>query len=171
MLFLADAAELPRFRRNFGAGARLIFVTPAEHFAQSGDNQYGLNFADKEQLAGLLHSLTARGVSLQQMVYLADAPDLAAEAKLNSSLYPLLFLVQALMESKAAGKVRLVYAFTDHGNEAALLDKALGGFIKTLRLESPAYSFKTVSLDPSLKAEEVPGLLEQELNHFQGSRK
>lgn len=163
VLFLDDASKLASFKLSFGSRARLIFVTPGEQYAQSGNSHYIVNYADKGYLAMLLKALGERGISITQMVFFAVASELPAEAKLSHSLHPLLFLIQALMESKAADKVRLVYAFTDTGSETALLDKALGGFVKTLRLESPNYSFKTVALETSVKMEDVQGMLEQEL--------
>ncbi|WP_052769817.1 type I polyketide synthase [Paenibacillus sp. IHB B 3415] len=163
VLFLDDMQELPHFKRSFAAGARLIFVTAGEQYAQLGDNLYSLRFDDKQHIHTLLESLQARRVSLTQIIYLADSAAMKPQDKLNHSVYPLLFLTQALMESKAAASIRLLYAFRETGDAGSLLDASMGGFIKTLHLESPNYNFKTVSLAASLPQEELHSILEQEL--------
>ncbi|WP_341347628.1 SDR family NAD(P)-dependent oxidoreductase [Paenibacillus sp. FSL H3-0469] len=163
VLFLDDLEALPQFKRSFPAGARLIFVTAAEQFAQTGDNHYSLRFDDKQQLQTLLDSLRARRVSLTQLIYAASPAAMEPQDKLNHSIYPLLLLTQALMQSKAAADIRLVYAFKDTEDMGSVLDASLGGFIKTLRLENPGYCFKTVSLSASLRQEELPAILGQEL--------
>ncbi|WP_052421896.1 SDR family NAD(P)-dependent oxidoreductase [Paenibacillus sp. FSL P4-0081] len=163
VLFLDDMQELPHFKRSFAAGARLIFVTAGEQYAQLGDNLYSLRFDDKQHIHTLLESLQARRVSLTQIIYLAASAAMKPQDKLNHSVYPLLFLTQALMESKAAAGIRLLYAFRKTGDAGSLLDASMGGFIKTLHLESPNYNFKTVSLAASLPQEELHSILEQEL--------
>ncbi|WP_238651997.1 type I polyketide synthase [Paenibacillus piscarius] len=163
VLFLDDLLMLPHFKRSFAAGARRIFVTAADGYAQLGDNHYSLCPDDKQHIQMLVKSLQERRVSLKQILYVAAGAAMNPQEKLDHSLYPLLFLCQALMESKAAADLQLLYAFRDTGDAGSLLDAALGGFFKTLRLEHPGCCFKTVSLAAALPAEAMPSLLEQEL--------
>ncbi|WP_410511161.1 SDR family NAD(P)-dependent oxidoreductase [Paenibacillus sp. BR2-3] len=163
VLFLDHTEELPKFKESFGKDARLVCVTPAEQFDQAGDHLYTMRFDDKRHYLALLDSLKARGISVEQIVYFASPVEMPVQEKLNRSLYPMLFLTQALMESRTAGNIRLLYVSADKGNENSLLDASLGGFIKTLRLESPNYKFKTVSLTGSVPQAAVQGIMETEL--------
>lgn len=170
VLLLGDRGyedQLPQIRRTYSAAGRLAVVSSGRDFQETGEGRYTLRFDRKEDFRQLLASLGSSGFSLGQFIYLAAAESTpaegaSAEERLQLGLYPLLFLTQALMEHKA-DRVKLVYAYEESANLASVLDAALGGFMKTLRLESPGYMFKAVGFAGPLLKDAITEVLPAEL--------
>jgi acyl transferase domain-containing protein/tryptophanase/acyl carrier protein len=153
-LVLFDTGETRRdlYRERLkqaGASAEgVVLVKPGEGFADAGNQSYTVNPRVKEDYARLFAALAEKGVAVENvcLAWQLGQEDQPLAASLETGVYALLFLCQALVESKLDQKAQLVYLHSRTSNAAQPQNEAVSGFVNTLRVEYPRLLAKTLEV-------------------------
>ncbi|MBX3711508.1 MAG: SDR family NAD(P)-dependent oxidoreductase [Lysobacter sp.] len=142
---------------------RVVLAVPGDGFARRGEDLFALDPRDRDGYDRLLAALDAKGVVPDRICFAwpssrsveAADSDAAIDAALDTGVYALLFLCQALAERKLKSAVRLLCLRTaddDAADPGDPLDEALNGFARSVRLESPKLECKLLTVPRSLYA-------------------
>lgn len=197
-LLLFDLNE--NFRKAFagilanrkGSTIPLILVRPGKGFRELRNLTYEIKPASFEDYRKLIGSLEKQRILPDKIISTWSQEEIPSDEQsireqLQKSVYSLIYLTQALMESKPADAIKLLYLhrYRKDGAGENPVYAAVNGLIKTIRLEDSKFGYKTVALEsgdwPSGqndKDRNLAGLLleefqiegEQEIRYFHGER-
>ncbi len=144
----------------------IVWVKPGDAFRALGEHAYEINPLSQEDFEKVLRRLDAAGLEVRHAIVMAPErqerlPHTVAE--LEDGLYTLFHLGRALIDRRQREPVRLLFAFLGSHGETSVSRRALGGFVRTLRLEHPSLLGATVEFHPALSPEAVAALLVREL--------
>lgn len=133
------------------SGLRTILVKPGKEFACLEDGSYTVNPEQKEGFTQLLEKFIEREVDISNICFAWGDSNYPTDSKalvplLNQGAYSMLFLCQALADLKLKQKTRIVYSFTNDGDEPQPHNEAINGLIKTIQVEHPKLLCKTVEV-------------------------
>lgn len=163
-------------------GSQIIWVKPGDCFRKIGVNQYEINPHEEKEYVRLLEDLNYHAMLPQTILHSWSKEHFIGtesniQIQLEYGIYSLFYLSKALLAQKLKKKVELLYVYpSNENNEASPLYAAVGGFAKTIRMENPLLSMRTVEVqnpDDVLKATmQVSGLSDEqvELRYLSGER-
>ncbi len=160
--------NLSDYLRNKMAGKyNIILVKPGVDYVEDGNN-FTIAPAQKENYVRLLKSLKQKEHFSGNIIYLwSKEPDYEFESvliqDLEYTIYPLLYLYQAVESLAPDKRIKLNYMFQGDGKVFSPFSAAFGGFAKSLRLENVKYSSKAIQFDGAFSLEEVSNLILLEL--------
>ncbi|MCP4688927.1 MAG: SDR family NAD(P)-dependent oxidoreductase, partial [Desulfobacterales bacterium] len=142
-------------RRLQGRGA-VVRVASGDGFQRIDDRLYTIDPGRRDDYGELIRALHERGLIPEKILY-AWGGDPAAppgpDPALQKGFYSVLYLTRALMErgfrpsDGGPDALRLLYAYTDHGENGALF-AALSSLFKMIYYENPRFYFKAAEMDP-----------------------
>jgi polyketide synthase PksN len=144
---------------------KVVLVKPAANYQEHpANNVYEINPAEKEDYLRLIASLAARKLFPENIFYMWSKEPFSgieaiSNANLDRSIYPALYLTQALAEQKPAGKIKLNYLFRGTEKSFSPLAAAFSGFVRSVRLENPKFIYKTTRIEPSATVEVLSNML------------
>lgn len=164
---LKDILVFSKAKRSFKnimdlENQRIIEITDSKDYQCDSNGNYRMNFEHKESYIKLFEDMKQQGVVISHIAFISDDVD-ELESKLNFSIFAILKLTQALMVTKVASVVNLVYIFNASGDYLNNFDSAMNGFMRTLSLESPNYKFKTVGIEDTLNDDNCSKVILSEL--------
>jgi polyketide synthase PksN len=153
-------------------GIDAVVVMPGEGFEARGERAYVIDPAKREDYARLFSVLSQSGWQAQKVCFAwpsgAAVPDRDTLAQaLADGVYAFLYLCQALIEQKPAGKLQLLYLYGAQPDGAQPHDEAINGFVRSLRLENPKLECKVLEMPHERAA--PPALLETILAELHAS--
>nr|WP_010097992.1 SDR family NAD(P)-dependent oxidoreductase [Ornithinibacillus scapharcae] len=129
----------------------VILVKPGETCQSLGKNIYEINPLIQEDYEQIIQMLIDQKTSLTRIIFhtkdgkYARTDDELTE-HLEHGIYSLFYLSQALMKQKINYNVQLLFAFENEEGRVIPEYSAVSGFAKTIRMEKPSFTFKTVEL-------------------------
>ncbi|HEX8619631.1 MAG TPA: SDR family NAD(P)-dependent oxidoreductase, partial [Thermoanaerobaculia bacterium] len=133
------------------AGDRLLWLRPGTTFGEVEPNVYVIDPEQEEQFDALVAALDAKGLLPDVVLHHVPEPcelenrqDVAQQ--LDNGLYSLVSLCKALARGKRQQSLKIVSAFSSDADAVAPLAAAMGGFLKTLVLENPRFTARTIDL-------------------------
>jgi acyl transferase domain-containing protein/acyl carrier protein len=128
-----------------------VLVKPGANYRELGNHTYEIQPDDAAHYRRLLNDLQARGLFPTRLLHRwVQEPFSGTEAELlaqrERGVGALLFLTQALMEHKPKEKIRLLYTYAAEPNATEPLQAAVSGFARSLSLENPKFSYKTLEV-------------------------
>jgi acyl transferase domain-containing protein/acyl carrier protein len=149
LLFDTDESLYQDFKQRFQT--EIILVTPGERYQVLTPQTYSINPNHPEDYRQLLlavsqqHGLPSHIIHFwSQAPFIAKPP--ALDEQLAISLYSCFHLSQALLEQKPTKPIQLLYLYLESPENLQPQYAALSGFAKTIRLENPKLSYKTIAL-------------------------
>lgn len=132
-----------------------IWVRPGESFKAIDDATFEINLQRGEDFAQLFEVLKAQGYSLNKVLYrLGNSGEAGDENQLaqalESGVYGMLYLCQALLEHKLLNQTQLLYSYDSNKGTTQAHNDAINGFVKTLRLENSKADCKVVEVQGAL---------------------
>jgi polyketide synthase PksN len=129
---------------------------------------YTINPNNKEDYIELFSKLYRKGCFPKSILYLwSKDGDYELESivmqDFRLSIYPPLYITQALYSIVPGEKIKLFYLFYGNRVQFSPLNAAFGGFAKSLNLENTKYTVKSIQWDNSATAKEMDSLLLTEL--------
>ncbi|MBZ9609084.1 SDR family NAD(P)-dependent oxidoreductase [Clostridium estertheticum] len=162
VIFLDNEEDIQMYKDI--ENTRTFFVSNADKYGSYGENSYHINFNNKEHYKALINLFMEESVNINKIAYVVNNMKSSISEKINESIYSLLYLTQTLLEAKVSEDIKLLYIFNEQHNAISVLDSAISGFIKTLRLESPNYKFKTVAIDTTIPKEKYVAIMGKEFS-------
>ena len=137
-------------------GIDAVLVLPGARFERVDRLCYRIDPQAREHYVRLFQALADAGLSVGQICYAwaesTEPADAAALARfLDRGPFAFLLLCQGLIAHKPREQVRLLYLYA--GEQAH--NAAISGFVKSLRLENPAWSCKVVQTEPDQDGEQL----------------
>jgi polyketide synthase PksL len=157
----ADDAWSDQFKRQ-ADGVAVVAVQYGDGYRQLGPDQYCVDHLSESDFLLLIEDLKSKGRMPEAIVHCAGQnPDVRQQ--LDRGVFALHCLCKAVMKHKPKDEVRIV-SWHQHGlPEHSALHRALAGYLKSLALENPKFSWKVVSLDGAPGAEEIAHALWDEV--------
>jgi acyl transferase domain-containing protein/acyl-CoA synthetase (AMP-forming)/AMP-acid ligase II/acyl carrier protein/2-polyprenyl-3-methyl-5-hydroxy-6-metoxy-1,4-benzoquinol methylase len=149
LLFDTDDSRYSSFKECFKS--EVILVMPGEDYQTLSSQIYSINPnhpADYHKLLAGLANLPSHIVHLwSQAPFVHD--ETVLNVQLEMSLFSIFHLSKAIIEQKPQKQIQLLYVYLETKETQQPQYAALSGFAKTIRLENPNLSYKTLAL-PSL---------------------
>jgi len=169
LLFDTDNALRDLYRLQLGESARarrVVLVRPAAGYHEIDPETFEIDPADPQHFARLLDALAERNCKFREICFawsmrtdISAQNGAALQNTLESGVYAVLNLCQALVKTKVDGKLQLVYVYATGTGEIQLQNEAMSGFFRAVHLEFPKLSCKSLevrqdawALDPVLAA-------------------
>ncbi|MEQ1511376.1 MAG: SDR family NAD(P)-dependent oxidoreductase [Lysobacteraceae bacterium] len=169
LLFDTDNALRDLYRRQLDASAparRVVLVRPAAGYCEIDSETFEIDPADPQHFVRLLDALAERNCKFREICFgwslrpgITAQNGSALQDTLESGVYAVLNLCQALVKSKVDGKLQLLYVYATGTGEIQLQNEAMSGFFRAVHLEFPKLSCKALevrqdawALDPVLAA-------------------
>ncbi|MGD9364366.1 MAG: SDR family NAD(P)-dependent oxidoreductase [Desulfobacteraceae bacterium] len=129
----------------------MICVSPGESFKKNSPTDYRIGPSDRKDYQRLIESIRQDGFNPGAIVHAWGAEVQESEGAdlgnlVDRSFFSLLYLVQSMGGKENGIGTRLLYFHCPWEDRAAALHPALEGFIRTVRLENPAWRLKIVEL-------------------------
>ena len=130
--------------------ARVRLVQPGDAFDVQGDEIYYVNPSSKMDYLNLFTHLITNGFKPNNIIHVwsqakDDYSKEGIKARLDYSVYSLLFIAQAIMTHKLKQTVDMTYIYFEQ--EGQSLYAANSGWLKTLAEENPMFRCKSVATD------------------------
>ena len=129
----------------------IVLVKPGKSFDEIRPGVYVIDPEQEEQFHALIENLRNSGRlpgvilhNVSELKTLDEKRDVAEQ--LNHGIYSIFHLCKALMKGKHRAQVRILSVCSYASQVVAPLSAGLGGFFKTLMLESPRYLAKVVGI-------------------------
>ncbi len=151
-ILLFDTSEsLSHGLQELAASHRSVIVRlrQGSPFQEMEPGVYALDLGEEEHYHLLVKALLEKGSSPVAVIH-SPAASFAADPtqdvprQLREGVYALLFLTKALIRQQHHGPIRIISAFSSTGELVPPALAAIGGFLKTLTLESPRFLSKVV---------------------------
>lgn len=167
LIFDTDSSLSDYLRKKSEGKYNIILVKPGADYVEAG-NEFTIAPAHKEDYVRFIQSLKEKEHFPGNIVYLwSKEPDYEFESILiqdaEYTIYPLLYLYQALENLVSDKRIKLNYMFQGDGKVFSPFSAAFGGFAKSLRLENAKYSSKSIQFNAAFSLEEVSNLILLEL--------
>jgi polyketide synthase PksN len=147
-------ALLRELRHRAGSAARLIAVRAGVDYERVSESDFVIRPDAPDDYRRLLEALTAAGVRPATIIHAwADSGLAELSDRLAVGIHSLLCLGQALLRGWRGADIRILYLYPGTDGEPRPEYAAADGFLKTLRIENPRYSARTVRVDEG----ELPG--------------
>jgi polyketide synthase PksL len=124
-------------------GRTVVSAHWAGGYARLGAGRYGVDPCAGPDFAALLQDMAAQG-ALPAAIVLVPPQSGDLQQQLDRGVFALHGLCQALMAHKPRG-VRIVALQPPGAGDAAALHRALAGYLKSLALENPRFTWKLLS--------------------------
>ena len=141
-----------RLRETGTSSDQIILVRPGESFQDLGKQSYEINPQNKDDFTQLFASLIEKQCPVESICFAWPVGDAGlhhekrVEESLQRGVYAFLFVCQALTKQHLESKVQLLYLYSAKPGETQPHNEAVGGFVKTLRLEHPKLLCKTLEV-------------------------
>jgi polyketide synthase PksN len=146
--------EIKEQLRNQNDDSEVILVKPGNSCRQAAPHIYEINLMQQDDYDMLLRKLEEQRLRPDRIVLYRDKSDEDLSTHLEDGIFSLFYLSKALMKQKIKSNIRLLFAFVNDQDEIIPEYSAVSGFAKTIRMENPAFLFRTVELqtaEPYLK--------------------
>ncbi|RKZ92367.1 MAG: hypothetical protein DRR19_04435 [Candidatus Parabeggiatoa sp. nov. 1] len=149
LLFDTDDSRYKSFKQSLKS--EVILVTPGSNYQVLDSQTYSINPNQPADYQKLLAALLGQTGLPSHIIHLwSQAPFGSSEAALNvqieKGLWSIFHLSQALLGQKLVDPIQLLYIYLETEEVLQPQYAALSGFAKTIRLENPKLSYKTVAL-------------------------
>nr|MDH3076823.1 SDR family NAD(P)-dependent oxidoreductase [Bacillus velezensis] len=150
-------------------------VKPGKEFRKTGDGVFEIDPRSERDYINLLGWLIEEEKSdIREAVHLwSDMPfektERAIREQCDSGVYSLFLLQQALFKNNCRKPIKLLYGYFSHLSGEQPLYAAASGFLRTLRLENPLISAKSIEMEQSIAAVHATDIIRNELSDFQPS--
>ncbi len=162
LLFLgADEQLFAEFERQTW-GAAVVAVKYGDGYRQLGPNIYCVDHQSERDFVLLIEDLKSKGAMPGTIVHFVDETG-ELRQQLDRGVFALHYLCKAVMKQKPKDAVRIVSLQKQETAEHTALHRALAGYLKSLALENPKFSWKVVSVDGEPAAEETARAVSDEL--------
>lgn len=174
-LLLFDKNEIVRNELAALHDTRVILVKPGKEFRKTGDGVFEIDPRSERDYINLLGWLIEEEKSdIREAVHLwSDMPfektERAIREQCDSGVYSLFLLQQALFKNNCRKPIKLLYGYFSHLSGEQPLYAAASGFLRTLQLENPLISAKSIELEQSIAAVHAADIIRNELSDFQPS--
>ncbi|QGH56385.1 SDR family NAD(P)-dependent oxidoreductase [Bacillus velezensis] len=154
---------------------RVILVKPGKEFRKTGDGVFEIDPRSERDYINLLGWLIEEEKSdIREAVHLwSDMPfektERAIREQCDSGVYSLFLLQQALFKNNCRKPIKLLYGYFSHLSGEQPLYAAASGFLRTLQLENPLISAKSIEMEQSIAAVHAADIIRNELSDFQPS--
>ncbi|MDF2872972.1 MAG: mlnB, partial [Anaerocolumna sp.] len=167
LVFDTDNSLSNNLSKRLAGKYNIILVKPGADYVEDG-NEFTIAPANKENYVRLIKSFKQKGYVPGNIVYLwSKESDYEFESILMQdpeyTIYPLLYLYQALESLVPEERVKLNYMFQGDGKVFSPFSAAYGGFAKSLRLENTKYISKSIQFNAAFSLEEISNLMILEL--------
>jgi acyl transferase domain-containing protein/tryptophanase/acyl carrier protein len=150
----------------------VILVRPGESFQDLGGQSYTVNPQSKDDFSQLFESLIEKKHSIEKICFAWPFGNaglhhrMLLKESIDRGIYSFLFVCQSVIKHKLDSKARLLYLYSLKPGETQPHNEAVGGFIKSLRLEHPKLLCKT--LEVRQESAGCERILDAVLAEFQG---
>jgi polyketide synthase PksN len=167
LVFDTDNSLSDNLSKRLAGKYNIILVKPGADYVEDS-NEFTIAPANKENYVRLIKSLKQKGYVPGNIVYLwSKEPDYEFESVLMQdpeyTIYPLMYLYQALESLMPEERIKLIYMFQGDGKVFSPFSAAYGGFAKSLRLENTKYISKSIQFHAAFSFEEISNLMILEL--------
>lgn len=135
-------------------GATVVAVQYGDGFRHLGEDTYCVAPASEDDFARLLDGLKARNAMPASVIHFVDEAQ-GLQARLDRGVFALHGVCRALLKQKQTNGMRIVSVQQQGTAEQAALHCALAGYLKSLTLENPKFSWKVLLLGEALAAEDI----------------
>nr|WP_139488192.1 SDR family NAD(P)-dependent oxidoreductase [Brevibacillus dissolubilis] len=140
------------------ATSRVILVKPSASYRAVSDNHYEINPQQPSDYSQLIQDLTSRKLFPTKIVHNLSVTTYDGDPETLRSLfaigyYSIFYLTQALMAHKPKDRIQMLYLYEPTITQPQFA--ALAGFARTLRMENPKFTLKTVELIHSTRREQA----------------
>ncbi len=144
LLFDPDPRAQPVVQQS-----RIIQILPAQSFEQVDAVTYRIDPADREHVSQLLQRLAASGFEPDGIVWNAgearhDLREASLRRWFQEGFEPFFQLLQLLSGSTRKQPLQVLYVYRDDGRAPAFGPAALGAVARTVQLEQPRISIRTI---------------------------
>ncbi|MBU6399908.1 MAG: SDR family NAD(P)-dependent oxidoreductase, partial [Verrucomicrobia bacterium] len=130
-------------------GARIVSVTRAAAFSRLGWDSFQIRPNEKQDYDRLVAELAAEG-SIKSVIHawsMVEGESGALELSYQLSLNSVLYALQAVIGPRHTQPMRFVYAYVRDRRPEFCFFGSVSGLLKSLKLERPAISIRTISLE------------------------
>nr|WP_237728481.1 SDR family NAD(P)-dependent oxidoreductase [Paenibacillus sp. OSY-SE] len=150
--------------KNESDASSVILVNPGNAYRELGNGVFELNPSLQEDYKKLLQELSRQGLRPERIIFYKNSMRMAEMEKeldiqLEQGIYSLFYLSRALMEQKPDFKIQLLFAFVTNKDEVIPEYSAMSGFSRVIRMENPAFLYKTIEIQRA--GTSVEGLAER----------
>ncbi|MBO0856879.1 MAG: SDR family NAD(P)-dependent oxidoreductase, partial [Chloracidobacterium sp.] len=144
-----------RFAKTLGEKAPrsspVILVTPGESFNKLDNFTFEINIRRPNDYRSLFSELIRRKIIPESLIYLLPFRDesrgrATVDQELDCGFYSLLSMAKGLIEQKTSSPMTILYFYPHEMGLRRALHSAMSGFARTLQIECPRLSCKTVEI-------------------------
>ncbi len=130
---------------------RVLQVRQGADYRKTAADTYEIRPAELDDYEKMIGDLATQGTLPDQIIHFWSmdrfrADEETLKSQLNTGFYSVFCLTQAMIRQPSGGKANLLYAYTDDPDAAQPQYAALSGFLKSLMLERPGITSKTVAI-------------------------
>ena len=127
----------------------VILIKPTDSFKTIDNNIYGINPEKIDDYITLCKTLRDKGVEIQRIIHFWSKNTFSTHIDdlrndLSVSVYSIFWLFQALISSGYKSKILFLYASLNKEKATQPHYAGVSGLLKTLHLENPNFSYKTI---------------------------
>src|SRR5262249_7748477 len=149
----ADDELLAEFRRQNG-GAAIVAVKDGASYRRLAPHLYCVKPQSARDFSALIEDLTSNGSMPRTVGHLFEPMHSAAE-QLEQGVLALHCLCKSIVTHKPKESVKIISCRKDATPEHAALHDAVAGYLKSLALENPKFSWKVISTDDRAAVAEI----------------
>ena len=162
LLFLgADEGLLAEFARHF-PGRPVVAVKYGDGYCQLGQNVYCVDEKSESDFVSLIEELKSNGLMPGTVVHFTDKTSDIWQ-QLDRGVFAVHCLCKAMMKQKLKDEVKIVSLQKQSSATNIALHRALAGYLKSLVIENPKFSWKVISIDGEAAVREIAHALLEEL--------
>ncbi len=158
-------------REGLGRNDRTVLLLPGDNYKRRDWSTYTIRPHIKEDYNKLIETLKRENLIPDRIIHkwsydMSIHDESALAQQLQHSIYSLIYLTQELIRQHVDGKIKLIHVYRSQDGEVQPQNASIAGFAKTLQIENPRFSCKSLEIaDDRLTAAEpalVGKLLSQE---------
>ncbi len=134
--------------KNTSDISEIILVRIGECYRRISEKEYEINPSNDGDYVQLLDEISKKGATITKILHMwsLQNENESINKCLDVGYYSVFHLVKAMMNLRALNKTQLIYVY--HGEKGVLtaLNSAFSGFARTVCLENPEFSLKSIRL-------------------------
>lgn len=160
LIFDSDEIMLDALKERTEDGiTQVILVKPGKRYQNLGNNRYEINPVQQKDYQQLISTLKQQNSAPDKIIHMWSEDTVSGsgnslKTKLEKGIYSLFYLSKAFLEQKIKNKIYLLYIYSAYRDEMHPEYAAVGGFVRSIRMENPNFAYKTIERgEPSEKSQ------------------
>ncbi|MBU8854953.1 amino acid adenylation domain-containing protein [Bacillus sp. FJAT-26377] len=151
LIFDQNIDKYASLKSNMSPESRIVLVREGTGYKKINDNLFEVNPSQREHYQRLIEELMLNNFVPEKIIHAWSLNTTSKEELLKYSIsisfYSLFNLTQAMLKSGIKQKICLLYLYSSNEEKRKPEYSAISAFARTVQIEQPAFSYKTMNID------------------------